>query len=181
MRLAWKMYLANCWQNSPASNGREFAKLIPKITIWDFPQMFLKDFFVNWNARRAAWDAVPWACQHPICISRKLFFHFFLGDSRGLRESLFSERRTTRRHEKPNRNQIKMKYLPTLDLWNNATQQAVLTGQIKLQCGQWVKCGNSKPSRFVKTTGRSLWVAHPQGTPAATRERFLNLVSFASR
>ena len=72
-----------------------------------------------------------------------------------------------------------MKYLPTLDLWNNAIQQAVLTGQIKLQCGQWVKCGNSKPSRFVKTTGRSLWVAHPQETPKATFERFRKLASAA--
>jgi hypothetical protein len=70
-----------------------------------------------------------------------------------------------------------MKYLPTLDLWNHSIQSAILNGQIKLQCGQWVKCGEGKPSRFVKSTGRSLWVAHPQGTPAKTRERFLSLCS----
>jgi len=72
-----------------------------------------------------------------------------------------------------------MKYLPTLDLWNHSIQSAILAGQIKLQCGQWVKCGEGKPSRFVKSTGRSLWVAHPQGTPAKTRERFMQLISAA--
>jgi hypothetical protein len=74
-----------------------------------------------------------------------------------------------------------MKYLPTLDLWNPSIQSAVLNGQIKLQCGQWVKCGGGKPSRFVKTTGRSLWVAHPQGTPALTRKRFLSLCASTMR
>jgi hypothetical protein len=74
-------------------------------------------------------------------------------------------------------NKNHMKYLPTLDLWNHSIQSAILNGQIKLQCGQWVKCGSGKPSRFVKSTGRSLWVAHPQGTPAKTRERFLSLCS----
>jgi hypothetical protein len=73
--------------------------------------------------------------------------------------------------------QNKMKYLPTLDLWNNAIQQAVISGQIKLQAGQWVSCGGGKPSRFVKSNGRTLWVAHPQGSPKATWERFLSLLS----
>jgi hypothetical protein len=70
-----------------------------------------------------------------------------------------------------------MKYLPTLDLWNNAIQTAILSGQIKLQCGQWVKCGSEKPSRFVRSTGRSLWVAHPQGNAKATQDRFMSLVN----
>jgi hypothetical protein len=75
----------------------------------------------------------------------------------------------------------KMKYLPKIDLWNNATQQAVISGQIKLQPGQWVSCGGGKPSRFVKSTGRSLWVAHPQGSAKATRERFLSLLSVSKK
>jgi len=74
-----------------------------------------------------------------------------------------------------------MTYLPTIDLWNSATQKAILSGQIKLQCGQWVSCGGGKPSRFVKSTGRSLWVAHPQGTPKATFDRFMSLVSVAKK
>ncbi len=74
-----------------------------------------------------------------------------------------------------------MRYLKTLDLWDNNTQTAIISGQIKLQAGQWVKCGEGKLSRFVKNTGRSLWVAHPQGTPAKTRERFLSLLSASNR
>lgn len=72
-----------------------------------------------------------------------------------------------------------MRYLKTLDLWENSTQTAILSGQIRLQAGQWVKCGDEKLSRFVRSTGRSLWVAHPQGTPAKTRERFLQLLSIS--
>lgn len=43
-----------------------------------------------------------------------------------------------------------MKYLPTLDLWNKSIQAAIKHGQIKLQVGQWVYCGDHKiKSRFV--------------------------------
>ena len=73
-----------------------------------------------------------------------------------------------------------MKYLKTIDLWDASTQLRVLTGELKLQAGQWVKCGGGKPSRFVRTTGTSLWVAHWQGTAAASRARFRDLLS-ASR
>jgi hypothetical protein len=108
-------------------------------------------------------------------VGEKIFFHFFLGDSRGC-ASLFSANGNGFRVRKTQiENTNHMKYLPTLDLWNHSIQSAILAGQIKLQCGQWVKCGEGKPSRFVKSTGRSLWVAHPQGTPAKTRERFLSL------
>jgi hypothetical protein len=40
-----------------------------------------------------------------------------------------------------------------------------------------VRCGDGKLSRFVRSTGRSLWVAHWQGSGAATRERFMTLVA----
>lgn len=73
-----------------------------------------------------------------------------------------------------------MKYLKTIDLWNPETEAAVLSGALKLQAGQWVKCGGDKLSRYVKNTGRSLWVAHWQGTPAASQARFRDLLS-ASR
>jgi hypothetical protein len=69
-----------------------------------------------------------------------------------------------------------MKYLKTINLWASDIQDAVMRGQIRLQPGQWVSCGGGAPSRFVKTTGKSLWVAHPQGSAQATRERFLALV-----
>jgi hypothetical protein len=70
-----------------------------------------------------------------------------------------------------------MRYLPTIDLWDSATQAAVLSGSLTLQAGQWVQCGGERLSRYVKTTGRSLWVAHWQGTPAATQARFRDLLS----
>ena len=70
-----------------------------------------------------------------------------------------------------------MKYLPTINLWESGIQEAILRGQLKLQCGQWVKCGGDKPSRFVKAMAHSIWAAHPQDTPQATRERFLSLVA----
>ena len=69
-----------------------------------------------------------------------------------------------------------MKYLPAINLWDNATHQAVLSGQIKLQAGQWVRCGNGRLSRFVRTTGRSIWVAHWQGSADATEKRFKALL-----
>ena len=50
-----------------------------------------------------------------------------------------------------------MRYLKTLDLWDNNTQTAIIQGQIKLQVGQWVKCGSEHLSRFVKVSqGRTL-------------------------
>ena len=72
-----------------------------------------------------------------------------------------------------------MKYLPTINLWENGIQEAILCGQLKLQTGQWVKCGGSKPSRFVKAMKHSIWAAHPQGTSKETYERFMNLVSIS--
>lgn len=71
-----------------------------------------------------------------------------------------------------------MKFLPALNLWDHATQQAVISGQIKLQTGQWVRCGSDRLSRFVMVTDYgSLWVVHPEGeTPSVTQERFSDLV-----
>ena len=82
---------------------------------------------------------------------------------------------------KPTNQPTKMRYLPTIDLWNDSTQRAVIFGQLKLQPGQWVSCGGGKPSRFVKTTGRSLWVAHPQGSAKATSDRFMALLGVSKR
>ncbi len=72
-----------------------------------------------------------------------------------------------------------MKYLPTVNLWNPAIASAIETGQMKLQCGQWVKCGTDKLSRFVCKAGNSLWVAHWQGNSKDTKLRFQNLLRAA--
>jgi len=55
-----------------------------------------------------------------------------------------------------------MKYLATIDLWASGIQEAIAEGRLKLQRGQWVKCGNSKPSRYVGLTrGKAIWAVHP--------------------
>ena len=55
-----------------------------------------------------------------------------------------------------------MKYLPTINLWSKEIQDALLNGNLKLQTGQWVQCGNSKPSRFVGVNNnKTIWAAHP--------------------
>ena len=65
-----------------------------------------------------------------------------------------------------------MKYLPVVNLWDPAINEAVVTGRLKLQPGQWVKCGSSKPSRWIKVSkGGSLYAVHPQ-SDKVTNERF---------
>ena len=61
-----------------------------------------------------------------------------------------------------------MKYLPTLDLWDPGIGKAVETGRLKLQRGQWVRCGQQKPSRVVNVSERgTIWAVHPQPNQAA--------------
>ena len=38
-----------------------------------------------------------------------------------------------------------MRYTKTVALWDHNTAHMVRTGQLKLQAGQWVKCGQEKP------------------------------------
>lgn len=71
------------------------------------------------------------------------------------------------------------KFLPTVDLWDPAINAAVRTGQMKLQRGQWVKCGSNRPSRFAGATDRTIVAAHPNGT-AVSREHFRSLCAYAS-
>lgn len=69
-----------------------------------------------------------------------------------------------------------MKYQKTIDLWNPTISQAVHNGTMKLQRGQWVKCGEGALSRFVqRMQSGTLWVSHWQGSPSSTRNRFLEM------
>ena len=72
-----------------------------------------------------------------------------------------------------------MKYLPTLNIWNSKIQDDVLSGKLKLQRGQWLRCGNSmKPCRFVGVKiERSIDVVHWQGSSKATNELFISRTS----
>ena len=62
-----------------------------------------------------------------------------------------------------------MRFLPVIDLWNPGIHEAVFNGQLKLQCGQWVRCGSNQLSRFVRFTGGSIWAAHPEGERGTSR------------
>ena len=55
-----------------------------------------------------------------------------------------------------------MKYLPTIDLWSTGIIDALHSGALRLQRGQWVRCGQQRPSRFVRATSGSIWAVHPQ-------------------
>ena len=54
-----------------------------------------------------------------------------------------------------------MKFAPILDLYDSGVQDALCSGTLRLQRGQWVKCGKaSRPSRFVRATKSSIWCVH---------------------
>ncbi len=43
-----------------------------------------------------------------------------------------------------------MKFLPTLNLWDHGIHSALENGQLKLQVGQWIYCGDKEhKSRFI--------------------------------
>ena len=67
-----------------------------------------------------------------------------------------------------------MRYTKTLNVWAEGVQEAIASGAIKLQRGQWLRCGtNNKPCRFVEVMASgTLHVVHWQGTPARTAHCF---------
>ena len=76
-------------------------------------------------------------------------------------------------------NQIKMKYLPTVNVWLPAISAALQHGQLKLQRGQWVTCGDGhSPARFVARKGNALWIAHSEGSKG-TGDSFRRLCAVA--
>lgn len=58
-----------------------------------------------------------------------------------------------------------MKFLPAINVWADGIMTALQSGQLKLQPGQWIKCGhNAQPSRFCGVTPTGTVVAtHPTG------------------
>lgn len=56
-----------------------------------------------------------------------------------------------------------MKFLPAINLWADGIIEALRSGQLKLNPGQWVRCGEkSKCSRFIGvTSGGTIWLEHP--------------------
>lgn len=72
-----------------------------------------------------------------------------------------------------------MRYIKTVDLWNPEISYLVRSGQLKLQKGQWIKCGSDKLSRFVRilysSGGGTIHAAHWNGSSKARQERFKTL------
>lgn len=73
-----------------------------------------------------------------------------------------------------------MNYLPTINLWDAGIQAAIRSGQLRLQPGQWVKCGGGRPSRWcgVRPSG-VLVAAHPEGDRGVSNDRFRQVLQYA--
>jgi len=71
-----------------------------------------------------------------------------------------------------------MKYLPTIDLWGMGVQEAIYSGRLKLQRGQWMICGanNSHRCRFVGANEGHINVVHHQGNSKDTNDLFMRRV-----
>ena len=70
-----------------------------------------------------------------------------------------------------------MRFLPTVDLNDAGTMQAVRDGRLRLQCGQWIRSAGGV-SRFVGVTDDGIiWAAHAQERGVVSRERFDDLRS----
>jgi len=74
------------------------------------------------------------------------------------------------------------KYLPAVDLWKTATHDAVISGRLKLQPGQWIRCGSDQLSRFValRPSG-TIWAVHPDGERGVSMSRLRQLISSSGR
>ena len=70
-----------------------------------------------------------------------------------------------------------MKFQKTLDLWETGVQEKIDSGEIKLQRGQWLICGDGgglegKKCRYVGQFGGRVWVTHWQGSAEATLRKW---------
>ena len=73
-----------------------------------------------------------------------------------------------------------MKFQKSVNVWADGVSEAIGNGTLKLQTGQWLRCGEhaDHPARFVGVTpSGSIWVAHWQGNSQATTQRFNNLLA----
>ena len=67
-----------------------------------------------------------------------------------------------------------MKCLPTVNLWDATIMAALRSGQLKLQSGQWVRCGSDKLSRFAYATGSYIRAYHYPHATASYRQYIRN-------
>jgi len=59
-----------------------------------------------------------------------------------------------------------VRFLPTIDAMAPGIYEALLSGQLRLQTGQWVRLSGSmsKPSRWIgRKPHGTIWMEHPTG------------------
>ena len=56
-----------------------------------------------------------------------------------------------------------MQYVKTIDLWDESVASLIRQGALKLQRGQWVRCGRGRRSRLVdiNSLSKTVWAVHP--------------------
>lgn len=69
-----------------------------------------------------------------------------------------------------------MAFIKTPNLYDPATHNAIESGQLRLQPGQWIRCGadNDHAAMWVGINRESgtMYAAHWQGSAARTRARY---------
>ena len=66
-----------------------------------------------------------------------------------------------------------MKFLKTINVWIDGVQADIMSGKLKLQTGQWLRCGtDGKRCRYVSHTEFSINAVHWQGNGKATNDLF---------
>ena len=68
-----------------------------------------------------------------------------------------------------------MKYTKVIDLWENDNADKLRTGEIRLQSGQWVKCGPGPLSVYHSVRGASIYCFHGE-TPTAAFNKYKQFV-----
>lgn len=66
-----------------------------------------------------------------------------------------------------------MAFLKTINVWADGVQADIMSGKLKIQTGQWLRCGTTgKRCRYVGHTERSINAVHWQGSGKATNDLF---------
>jgi len=76
-----------------------------------------------------------------------------------------------------------MKYLPAMNIWAGDQLERLISGDLVLQIGQWIRCGeNARCSRWcgVTSTG-TLVAAHPRGKRGVSMDNFRNNLDYHRR
>ena len=72
-----------------------------------------------------------------------------------------------------------MKYQPAINVYEGDTLTQLISGELVLPVGQWIRCGQGPCSRWcgVTSTG-TLVAAHPAGREGVTIKRFKQLIAY---